>query len=180
MYIPGGVVGLIVDQLASAEDWPHRCRQYLQAVSLVSTVWVDRCQHHLLSTISFSSRTSPEEWCSRIRPGPDGVSRHVRTLSLLSRDGCPSVLVTRVLEPALPHLTSFPNLRELNVPYFDPTVVSLDILVIIISSFADSLQRLLWIQQRHPVCETWTATSTPFNLLPNLKDLLLSSYIPLR
>ena len=97
----------------SLTNWPEdhmRGRKFLRAASLVSTTWVNRCQYHLFSTITFSQRRSVQEWCSRIEPGSEGVSRHVRVLTLINWRTDLS-LVADVPKTAFPHLTSFQNFR---------------------------------------------------------------------
>ena len=49
---------------------------HLRACALVSRAWVDRSQKHLLSSVSFDDGGF-HEWCSAVRPGKDGPSRHV-------------------------------------------------------------------------------------------------------
>jgi len=187
MYIPQDVVDLIIDQLVlpatvyreSLESKFERYT-YLKATSLVSTSWVNPSQRHIFPVVSLHSTASMQKWCSNIRPGPHGVSRHVRILRLLA----PS-LVSDNLATALPHLTSFQNLRELEVGEgfpnwgdwqdrrIDIDRVSLDVLVPIFSSFAGTLNRLRWMQKDTPH-ETWKILYTLTDLLPNLIDIDLS------
>ena len=174
MYIPQDIVDLIVDQLASMVSGSRR-RGYLQAVSLVSTAWVGRCQRHLFSTIMFYHNDDIREWCYRIKPDPDGISRYVRALLLHRGRILQSPLDTDVLKTALPHLTSFKNIQELKVDGVDLNVTSLDVLISIISSFASTLKRFVWAQTPDATRDPWTIISTLVNLLPNLVDLLLSS-----
>ena len=176
MHIPQDIVGLIVDRLVSVTSGEER-RWCLRVLSLVSTTWVDRCQHHLFSTVDFSYRESVEDWCSTFRPSPDGVSRHVRVLSF-TRQEYSLPLVTDVLKTALPHLTSFRGLQGLEVDYIDFNHVSLDIIILAISSFAGTLKRLMWCHRGDAVHDAWTSISTVANLLPNLEDLSLESYPP--
>jgi len=81
MHLVQDAVDLTVDQLYDPQDYHTRC--YLRATSLVPTIWADRSQHHLLSTVRFcTNRRNVERWCCRIEPDPDGVLRHVRTLTI--------------------------------------------------------------------------------------------------
>jgi len=107
VYVPQDIVDLIIDQLCSTTLY---CGSFLRATSLVSTAWVNPSQRHLFSTLRLYSSSSVRKWCSRIRPGPHGISRHVRVLQLSSR-----LVVSGTLETALPHFTSFRNLRELDI-----------------------------------------------------------------
>jgi hypothetical protein len=176
MYILQDVVDLIIDQLASMiSSLEHR--RYLQATSLVSTPWVNPSQRHLFSTIDFFNCLSVRRWCSRIKPDPYGVSRHVRVLRLRSGPLSSSILMT-----ALPHLTSLQNLQELDMSPTSYTVdmininhASLNILVPVFSSLAGALKRLRWIQT-NTTQETWRNLYILTNLLPNLMDLNLSTF----
>ena len=181
MHIPQDVVELIIDQLALVinacrEMHPVDRDKCLQATSLVSTAWVNPSQRHLFSTTDFNSGAEVQKWCSRTRPGPYGISRHVRTLRLWR----PS-LVSDILETAIPHFTSFRNLRELNIggdPYLrrvDINRASPDLLAPIFSSFAGTLKRLQWTQ-KDTTHETWKSLYILTDLLPNLMDLDLTGY----
>ena len=175
MYIPQEVRDLIIDQLASVNEFYMRRRKFLRAASLVSTAWVNRSQHHLFSTVVFSQWRTMQEWCSRIEPGSEGISRHVRALGLIQLQTDPP-LVADVPKTAFPHLTSFRNLQSLDVHRIDLNLVPLDVLIPIISSFARTLRQLLWTQEHDTAHRTWKTISTIANLLPNLVDLLLSDY----
>ena len=48
----------------------------LQASSLVSRAWVHRSHKHLFSNVEFDDGRF-HDWCSSVRPGEDGPSRHV-------------------------------------------------------------------------------------------------------
>ena len=145
MYIAQDVVDLIVDQLSAC----NRSREHhLRAASLVSTVWVNRSQHHLFSILKLRSSKTIHKWCSRIKPDPYGVSRHVRVL-LLGHDKkyFRQPLVLSDTKAALPHLTSFKNLQELIIYYIDLENAPLGVLVPIFSSFTGTLKRLRWTQE---------------------------------
>ena len=179
MYIPRDVVDLIIDQLSlSADDTKDRD---LHAASLVATAWVDRCQHHLFSTVEFDDTRKIRRWCSRIKPDPCGVSRHVcilvvgcRRSSLLAREYMP--LGVSDVEPALPHLTSFKNLREFILGYawlWDTPFV----FAAIFSSSAATLKRLRWAEWRVNESDTWEDIRAFANLLPNLAYVDFSGYL---
>jgi len=100
---------------------------------------------------------------------------HVRVLTLR-----PPALHSDILETALPHLTSLPNLQELDVGQtldsssrIDISRVSLNILVPIFSSCASTLRRLQWTQ-KYTAHETWKTLYTLTDILPNLTDIELS------
>ena len=174
MHIPQDVVDLIVDQLSLSAGW--KTRGYLRAASLVSTAWVDRSQHHLFSTLTFYDTVKIERWCSRIKPDPYGVSRHVRALTL--GGGCSYTLFNprpRVsdIETALPHLVSFKSLQELMLGI---VCTSLGVLAPIFSSSPGILKLHRWARPDVDVYETWKDISTLADLLPNLTHVSLSGY----
>lgn len=172
MNIPQDIADLIVDQLISVVSDSLR-QECLRSLSLVSTVWVDRCQHYLFSTITLSHEFLVKKWFSRTR---DGVSKHVRALFLNRADFYWSFLVASDIQNPLHILTSFQNLRELGVHDLYRDLPSLDVLTPIFSSFANSLRRLTWSPGRTP----WTTVTALIDLLPNLADLELAYYSPRR
>jgi len=178
MHIPQDVVDLIVDQLSlpADRDWSW----YLKDASLVSTAWVNRSQHHLFSTVKFSGRRGVKWWCSKIKPGPYGVSRHVRTLTLGDLDPCfPPPLASDLeveLEPSLPHLTSFKNLQELIIAHPSIARTSLRVLTPIFSSSPGILKLHWWTHLNLDIHETWKDISALADLLPNLIHVNLSDY----
>jgi len=178
MHIPQDVVDFIIDQLVRLpyQDWSTRTHRCLQAASLVSTAWVNRSQHYLFSTVEFSCIGYIQKWCSRIRPDPCGVSRHVRVLTIrrdLPFHHDPSPLDTDILETALPHLISFPNLQKLELCHIGPKHTSLDFLVPVFSSFAGTLKHLLWDQDTG-IGRTWEVIRALAGRLPNLEYFDLS------
>src|SRR6266478_1512304 len=177
MYIAQDVVDLIVDQLSQSVPQSQERERHLRAASLVSTVWVNRSQHHLSSTIDFRDSSDILKWCSNIEPDPYGVSSHVRVLLIGSGRAyiSPPPVILSDIETALPHLTLFKNLQELALPHIDLKHPSLGVLVPIFSSFAGTLKRLRWAQE-DPVHETWEAISTLADHLPNLTYINLSGY----
>jgi hypothetical protein len=80
---------------------------------------------------------------------------------------------------ALPHLTSFQNLQELDVGQvrhwdrIDINCTPIDVLTPIFSSFSATLKRLRWTQ-KNTGQDTWKSLYVLTNLLPNLTDLDLS------
>lgn len=173
MYIVQDVVDLIIDQLfQSTYSWERK--RHLQAVSLISTVWVNRSQHHLFSTIELCGSEDIERWRSRIKPGPCGVSRHVRLLVLGGRERVSPLPTASDAETALPHFTSFKNLQELVLRRIDLNRTSLGIFIPIITSPGSTLKRLQWTQ-RAATDETWKTINTLTDILPNLVHVHLSS-----
>ena len=175
MYIPQDVVDLIIDQLVLTEKCPWELRWSLKATSLVSTAWVNPSQRHIFFAINFYNNPSVQRWCSRIKPDPYGLSRYVRVLRLW---GVP-LQSSSILETALPHLTSFQNLQELDIgreehwDRIDINCTLLEVLAPIFSSFSGTLKRIRWTQ-KDTGQDTWKGLYVLTNLLSNLTDLDLS------
>lgn len=184
MHIPHDIVNLVIDQLVfeaadaalvtsrpyGAWRYPRSLAQDLRATSLVNTLWSHHSQHYLFSSVTLYREAHVQQWCSRIRPGAEGVSRHVRTLKL-----GPQTLRSDIFKTALPHLMSFSNLQELIMCHSrtsDTSHVSLDILTPIFSSFAATLKRLRW--SNAITDNAWKILYPLTNLLPNLVDIELS------
>ena len=103
----------------------------------VSTAWANPSQCHLFFTLCLYSSSDVRKWCSRIRPGPHGISRHVRVLQLLAQ-----LVGSGTLQTALPHFASFQNLQELEIIGDTMHRDRIDILVPLLSSSAGTLKRL--------------------------------------
>ena len=202
MHIPQDIVDLIVDQLSLSVDCETGASGHLKAASLVSTALVNRSQHHIFSTLEFDDSRKIKRWCSRIKPDPYGVSRHVRILVVCWRDspanpiikardiktalphGCrdlPAAPISPInasdITTTLPHFTSLKNLQEfiLGCTCLGPT--SLSVLSPIFSSSAGTLKRLRWKNDRLDIRETWEEIRTLIDLLPNLTYVDLPGYL---
>jgi len=89
----------------------------LQTCALVAPTWSARSRHHLFSNVSLNSK-EVGQWCSAIRPGPDGVSSLVRTLSLQQAQGH-KWLATKTLNTIPEHFSSFRHVEILSVAWLD-------------------------------------------------------------
>ena len=169
VYVPQDIVDLIIHQLCSATLY---CGSSLRATSLVSIAWVNPSQRHLFFILCLYSSSDVRKWCSRIRPGPHGISRHVRVLKLSSR-----FVVSGIPETAHPHFTSFQNLRELDIGGDAVRRNRIAILVPLLSSSAGTLKRLQCTQEWHKGAtrdSTWESLYALANSLPNLAEINLS------
>jgi len=173
MHLVQDVVDLIVDQLSQPTD--YETIRHLRVASLVSTVWVNRSQHHLFSALGFYDSGEIKKWCSRIKPDPVGVSRHVRTLTVGFSAALTSPLLVSDIETALPHLASF-KLQELVLHHPDLENTSLGVLAPIFSSSAVTLKRLQYTHSEPDIHETWKDISALAHSLPNLTYITLSGY----
>jgi len=83
----------------------------LRACSLVSRAWVHRSQKHLFSKVVFEG-TNFDYWCSDVRPGKDGPSRHVTHLHCDA--GYPDVYPDVFVDHG-EYFSYFTNLRTLHL-----------------------------------------------------------------
>ena len=74
--LPQELIDEIIDEVAKD---PKLRTANLKASSLVSHAWVDRSHKHLFSRKEFGHGEF-RDWCSTVRPGEDGPSRHVTRL----------------------------------------------------------------------------------------------------
>ena len=80
MDVPQELIDKIIDRIWDSDNSPSHTTT--KAASLVSRAWVDRSQHYLFHDIRFSTFFhSFRRWCDAVSPGPNGVSRHVRSLT---------------------------------------------------------------------------------------------------
>jgi len=177
MHIPQDVVDLIVDQLSLRAD--DQWEWHLKAASLVSTAWVNRSQYHLFSTLGFHCKRELLELCSRIKPDPCGVLRHVRVLTLGDKGISGrywSPVTASDIEASLPHLTSLANLRELIIGCPNIARTSLGVLTPIFSSSPGILKLHWWTSWDTDIHETLKNISPLADLLPNLTQVTLLGY----
>ena len=174
MHIPQDIVDLIVDQLSLRAD--NQWEWDPKAASLVSTAWVNRSQYHLFSTLEFYGKRELLELCSRIKPDPCGILRHVRVLTLGDKDNrtvCRPVTASDI-ETSLPHLTSLTNLWELIIGCPNIAHTSLGVLTPIFSSSPGILKLHWWTSWHTDVHETLKNISRLADLLPNLTHVTIS------
>ena len=175
MHIVQDVVDLIIDQLNEPDQDPTLANPHLLVASLVSTACANRSQHHLFSALYFCDSERIKKWCSRIKPDPNGVSRHVRALTLSAGDPCFPLPVSDI-KAALPHFALFKNLEELILHYGVLKNASLGVLAPMFSACAGTLQRIRWFQPETDIFETWKDISTLTNFLPSLTSVNLVGY----
>jgi len=175
MKIPQELVDKVIDRVWDADDSPSH--PTTKAVSLVSRSWVDRSQHHLFHNIQFSfSGPSFSGWCDAVSPGPDGVSRHTRSLTIQAsgRDGW--WIGKQTFERGLPFFNSFRNVQVLRVSYWDVGPFPLESLTRCFTSFAGSVRVLQWDPHIQISRESWTRIIGLFPLADCL--LLYPKYFP--
>ena len=163
MNIPQELINKIIDRIWDADDSPSHATT--KAASLISRSWVDRSQRHLFHDIRFSPIGTPfVRWCAAVSPGPNRVSRHVRSLTILARaDGW--WIDERILERFLPFFQSFCNVRVLRVLNWDIEHFPPEILTRCFTSFAGSVRVLQWDPHMQISRNSWTHTVELFPLL---------------
>ena len=154
MNIPQELIDKIIDRVWDVDDSPSHAAT--KAASLISRAWVDRSQHHLFRDIQFSPLGPlPVRWCDAVSPGPNGVSRHVRSLTIRAEvNGW--WMGEESLEYGLPFFNSFRNIQVLRVYYWDIEHFPPEILTRCFTSFAGSVRVLQWDPHPQISRESWT------------------------
>ena len=160
MQLPQELVEDIVDCLS--HDRPT-----LEACSLVAKTWLPRSRHHLFGSVSLNSE-SAKKWCSAIRPGPNGPSHLVRTLSLQQSQGR-YWLGAESLDDISDHFSSFRRVEDLSVAWLDLGDFEPGSLARHFAHYGSSLRSL----RLSYICADFSALITLLRLFPNLKDLLI-------
>jgi hypothetical protein len=141
MYLPQELTDKIIDSVWEIDDSPSHTAT--RTASLVSKSWVDRSQHYLFRTVEFSGGDDKlRRWCNAVVPGPNGVSRHVHSLTIVGRGGLP--ISEDFLELASPYLESFSNVQVLRVLGWNVEQFSPEILARSFASFAEGVRIFQW------------------------------------
>ena len=174
MKIPQELIDKIIDRIWDADDSPSHTTT--KAASLISRAWVDRSQHHLFHDIEFSfSGPYFAHWCDAVSPDPNGVSRHVRSLTL--RAGVEGQWMGQEsLECGLPYFDYFRNVRILRVNFWDIEPFPPEMFARFFASLAGSVRVLQWNPHTQISRESWTHIIKIFPLVDCL--LLLPIHFP--
>jgi len=175
MNIPQELTDKIIDRIWDADDSPSHTAT--KVASLVSRAWVERSQHHLFHDIQFTA-FGPllTRWCDTVSPGPNGVSRHVRSLTIRARGMDGQWVDEESLERGFPFFGSFRNVRVLRVYNWNVEAFPLEILTRCFTSFAGSVRVLQWHPYEQISHESWTHIIRSFPLIDSL--LLHPNYFP--
>ena len=166
MNLPQELIDKIIDQVWDAGDPISHAAT--KTASLVSRAWVNRSQRYLFHTVRLSEVGN---WCNAVTPGPNGVSRHVRSLTIEATwtAGWFADMVT--LERALPHFESFCNLRTLRILHWDVTLLPPEALARCFTPFAEGIRLLHWEPHYHA---TYEACPDIVGMFPHVNCLLVS------
>ena len=175
MNIPQELIDKIIDGIWDSDDSPSH--SVTKAASLISRAWVERSQHNLFRDIQFSFYDDHfVRWCDAISPGPDGVSRHVRSLTIRARGPDGWWIDGASLERSLPYFDSFRNVRVLRVHNWDIEPFPPEVLTRCFIPFAGCVRNLQWDPHVHTTREAWTRIVGLFPLVDYL--LLFPNFFP--
>jgi len=197
MNIPQELIDKIIDGIWDADDSPSHAAT--RAASLISRSWVDRSQHHLFHDIKFSC--DDLRWCDAVPPDPNGVLRHVRSLTIQASGIDGWWIDKSSLEHALPYFNSFRDIQVLRVQNWDIDPFPSELLARCFAPFAGGVRLLQWDPYQNTSREAWihivglfplvdflllSPNSFPTGLLsgtpagPDRKKLILSGYYAAR
>ena len=160
MRLPQELVEVVIDYLSD----DHRA---LEACSLVATTWLDRSRYHLFTNISLNDKKA-RRWCSAIHPGPGGVSRLVRTLTLQQARGH-RWLGTKFLDTVPDHFLSFRRIKKLSITWLDLGDFEPGSLARHFVHYGSSLRSL----SLSYLSADYSVLMTFLQLFPNLEELLI-------
>ena len=107
--LPQEIIDKIIDEIAGDGSFlSYFLISALKACSVVSSAWHHRSRNHLFRRIWFSNR-SFLEWCTNVRPGEDGPSRHVTFIGFRPR------FTVDLIRTSPSHISSFTNLQTLEL-----------------------------------------------------------------
>jgi len=106
--LPQELIDKIVDEVSQ-----YNSMHALRACCLVQKRWVERSRKHLFKEISLYAMARIRDWVKFIPLGPDGLCRHVRSLSY--RQGKAVLGPKQLLDRYPGHFTSFTRLESLQI-----------------------------------------------------------------
>ena len=168
MNLPQELTDKIIDEVWDADD--HVSHAATKTASLVSRAWVDRSQSYLFHTVRFYTTDRQfGRWCNAVTPGPTGVSRHVRSLTIHARLSDGWFINEDFLERALPHFDSFRNLQALRVLNWNVTPFPPEVFARCFTPFAEGIRLLQWEPYFTMTGEVW---SRVVGMFPHVDHLL--------
>ena len=158
MQLPQELVEDVVDCLSND-------RPMLETCSLVAKTWLPRSRHHLFNKVSLNNG-NVRKWCSAIRPGPDGPSHLVRTLTLQQTQGHRWL---GALDEISDHFSSFRRVEDLSITWLDLSDFEPGSLARHFVHYGSSLRSL----RLSYLSADFSALTTFLHLFPSLEDLLI-------
>ena len=170
MSLPQELVDKIIDEIwISADDPPSN--EVIKAISLISRSWVDRSQRYLFRHITFSVVGRQfERWCNAVAPGPNGVSRHVQSLTIQATGSDGWWINEDLLEQVLPYFDSFRNVEVFRVLNWNVDPFPPEAIARCFSPFGQGVRLLQWDPYQHMTREAWAHI---VGLFPRVDHLLL-------
>jgi len=160
MRLPQELIEDIIDCLSDDH-------QMLETCSLVATTWATRSRFHLFNTISLNNKMA-RQWCSAIRPGPDGIARLVRTLVLQQKERY-RWLETKFLDTISGHFSSFQCVENLSIAWLDLSDFNPESLARHFVHYGSSLRSL----HLSYISADYSTLLTFLQLFPYLENLLI-------
>ena len=169
MSFPQELIDKIIDGVWDADDSPSHTTT--KAASLISKSWVNRSQRHLFRDVEFSVIGSHfVRWCDVMSPDPNGISRHIRSLTIRSRSRDGWWIDEKTLECGLPFFDSFRNVQVLRIDYWDIERFPPELLTGCFTPLARSVRVLQWDTHPRISRKSWTHV---IGLFPLIDCLLL-------
>ena len=169
MDLPQELIDKIIDAVWDADD--SQSHTTTKAASFISRPWVDRSQHHLFHSVQFSSVGDQfGRWCNVVTPGPNGVSRHIRSLTIQARGLDGWWINEDSLEQALPYFNSFRSVQILRVLNWNVEPFPPEMLARCFTPFAGDIRLLQWDPHQHTTRQAWIRI---VELFPSVDHLLL-------
>jgi len=174
MNLPNELIDKIIDEVWGADHSPSHTTT--KAASLISRAWVERSQHHLFHSIEFFNRFwvfkffgDPfGNWCNAVTPGPDGVSRHVRSLTIEVTGSAGWWMSDDIPERVFSYFDSFRNVQVLRVSNWNVEPFPPERLARCFTPFAEGVRSLQWDPHVNTTHHTWTRIIGLFPLVDSL------------
>lgn len=175
MNLPQELIDKIIDGVWDIDDSPSHTTT--KTASLISRSWIDRCQRHLFYSVQFPTAGDQfGRWRNAVTPGPNGVSRHVRSLTIQARGSDGWWIDEGSLERVLPYFDSFYNVQVLRVLDWDVGSIPPEMIARCFTPFAEGIRLLQWDLHRHTTREAWAHIVGLFPFVDHL--LLHPKYFP--
>ena len=167
MNLPQELIDKIIDRVWDADDSPSHATTKM--ASLISRAWVNRSQRYIFYSVKFDpSGDRFGRWCNTVIPGPNGVSRHVRSLTIQATRPDGWWINEGAIERALPYFDSFRNVQALQVLDWNVAPFPPEMLARCFTPFAKGIRLLRWDPYQDTTHEMWTRIVELFPLVDQI------------